>query len=72
MPERVAFAVLTYRQGETWYAEIPDLRAGTTADTEAEALALAQVFIAEVRDSYRQQGVAPLAPQTRCHMVDVD
>ena len=42
------------------------------AATEAQALALVRAFIAEVRASYRQQGLAPLAPKTRCHMVDMD
>ena len=73
MADRVAYAVLPYRQGEIWYAEVPDLDyTGAWAATEAQALALAQEFIATVRASYRQQGVAPPAPETRCVMLDVD
>ena len=73
MADRVAYAVLTYRQGATWYAEVPDLDyTGAWAATEAEALALVQECIATVRASYRQQGVAPPAPAMRCVMLDVD
>jgi len=73
MADRVAYAVLPYRQGETWYAEVPDLDyTGASAATEAQALTLVQECIAAVRASYRQQGVAPPAPETRCVMLDVD
>jgi hypothetical protein len=52
---------------------VPDLDyTGAWAATEAQALALVQEFIATVRASYRQQGVAPPAPETRCVMLDVD
>jgi predicted RNase H-like HicB family nuclease len=49
MAEPVRFAVLTYRQEGTWYAEVPDLRSGAYAETEAEAIAPALEWISQQR-----------------------